>query len=215
MADSLDKPETAEPEKKRQLLQATYHAMPAAKIRRRLASGELTPLAAEIAKQELLSRNGKEPEAVLAMEMEKAREEEIAADNIDGVSPRAYMLLSLLLGLPGIGILYLMHSDYLPLAVFIQVAFLGGFLGKLHPRIGLLLGALLAGSPLYVIVAWYLKPPRNGIETVIAGLVLFFSIFPTAVGANMIYGARYQGSWKEFVLEIESRRRAAVDEARK
>lgn len=215
MADSLNKPDTVGTEKKSQLLQATYRAMPAARIRRRLESGELTPLAAEIARQELLSRNGIEPETVLAMEREQASEEENGSDTIDGTSPRVYLLITLLLGLPGIVILYLMHSDYLFVAVLIQLIFLGGILGKLYPRFGLVVGGLLAASPLYVIALWYWKPPGGGIETLLAGLVLFLSLLPMAVGGNMIYGARHQGSWKEFVQDMESRRRSAVDAVRK
>ncbi|MET1078942.1 MAG: hypothetical protein ABWY06_13090 [Pseudomonas sp.] len=189
------------PDSKQRSLLKLYQAMPTADIERRVEVGQLTPQAQVIAQQVLQARATAEVATpVVARERPAPRRKHTAT-----------IIGSLIASsLVAVGLTYLLDPQHLAITVCVALAIAATIVGKLWPRLGLVLGWGLCLTPVWLGgFLWYAGAltMKHGdfkpLEAIIAWIMLIiFSVLGWAFGATLRYGARHTGSWEQLEQEL-------------
>lgn len=190
-------------------LAAVYLNMPTDEIKRRIAEGSLIPLAREVAESELEKRAN------------PPTEEPERTGNIDADQGEAAIFFAVA-GLIGLAIgWFLMPNEYFFLMLAILIPSIAIPFGKRFPRVGLAVGGVFVVLPV-AFSAWLWNrgdldfAHKEVIEVIIVSVILLFLFsFSWGIGASLIYGANFRGSWSELNRDIQKRRDGAMSSLKK
>jgi hypothetical protein len=192
----------ADPTTKESSLATTYRKMATAEIERRLAAGDLTPMAANVAGEELRRREDEGDEM----------------KPVDAGSPWPLLALLVIQAVVVIGFAMIARSDMVGIALAVELPILAAMIGKAFPRLGLVVGYLLAPFPIYAVVyiiwmvGWSHEPSL--LVALLALIYIVLSFILSAVGVMMLLGSQHSGSWSDFLGWLQDRQTAAAAKAR-
>lgn len=180
--------------KKELSLAKTYRRMATEEIEMRLAAGDLAPMAASMAGEELRRRKDE--------------------GEMDEETPWLLLALYAIQAIVAIGFVLIVDEDMLLLVVAVELPILGALIGKAFPRFGFIFGCLLVPFPIYVIALIWMSWSKESLPWLLwiflAGFSLVISAIISAVGVMMILGARHLGDWNNFFDWLKERRSAAA-----
>lgn len=199
---------------KEQLLIATYKAMPTTEIQRRLNSGQLTRVAAALARAELESRSSQEVNKPSATPDESSRT--CPSQKGANFTPTPLKIIAFLLigGLICCLIGYLLQSGG---GVFMAIFFIvlpgiATVIGKSFPIFGFIVGWVLVSVPVWLgVYLWHsgaFVVKHGDFRPLGAILAYFFYFIVSAIavtlGGGFIRGAKHQGNSSSGVTSTSS-----------
>ncbi|MES2821129.1 MAG: hypothetical protein V4812_19305 [Pseudomonadota bacterium] len=197
---------------KQRSLQQLYRDMPTAEIERRVETGQLTPQAQVVAQQELLTRITPAPVPADPPAEAKASQPvpRNAATIIGGLIASS---------LAAIAVIYLVDPEALAIVVSLTLIMAATLIGKLMPRLGLMLGWVLTLTPIWLGgFMWYMGAltikgaDYKPLEAILAWIALIIaSVMGYAIGSGLRHGARHSGSWEQFGQELEEAQQKAQE----
>lgn len=187
---------------KEQLLIAVYKVMPAREIQRRLDSGQLAPIAADIARAELERRLAPAPGDA------NAPTEANSQDQTESGS--AMTPVQMILGFSALGLLaYLVlpRGTYFLILVLFVLPSVAVAVGKLFPTLSMIAGGILSTTFIWLGAFLMHKgefTPKGADYQPLGALLAFIFYFIISgvaawIGAALIKGATHQGSWSELI----------------
>lgn len=180
--------------KKELSLAKTYRRMATEEIEGRLAAGDLAPMAANVAGEELRRRKD--------------------GGEMDEESPWPLVALYVIQAFVVIGFAMIFVRDMLFLVLAVELPILGALIGKAFPRFGFIIGCLLAPFPIYAAaflwMTWSVEPLPWFLLILLAGIYMVLSFIVSAAGVMMILGARHLGGWSDFLDWLQEWQTAAV-----